>query len=364
MAKVTLAQVAEYAHVSRGTVDRVVHNRGNVKPDVEARVREALEDLGYERNKIASALASSKYERRICILYYKEEQVQTYYNLKVEEGIKKGTEELDDFGIKVMKAGLPTGDAEVFCEKMREYANDGVSGFAVRGPEDDRLASCIDEIVCAGIPVVTFNSDIPGSKRCCFVGENLKQSGYVAGNIMARMVRKGEKVLIGYGRQYFYAHHARVDGFIAALREWGFNEDDIVIIRTEQNYERTLRGLQDAFQRQFFKGIYASCEPNRAFGEFLTGARLSDRPFVICHDLDPDTTRYLREGIFDFVIDQDVASQSYRALLLAAGVNKIGDGYDGMNEVFSGHIYNAACLKNIQKETDENKQKADIIISN
>ena len=37
--RVTIRQIAEESGVSRGTVDRVLNNRGKVRPEVEERVR-------------------------------------------------------------------------------------------------------------------------------------------------------------------------------------------------------------------------------------------------------------------------------------------------------------------------------------
>ena len=39
---------AEESGVSRGTVDRVLNNRGKVRPEVEERVRKVAEELGYK----------------------------------------------------------------------------------------------------------------------------------------------------------------------------------------------------------------------------------------------------------------------------------------------------------------------------
>ena len=54
---VTLRQIAELAGVSRGTVDRVINNRGHVNEEVEARVRQIAMELGYEPNPVGQALA-------------------------------------------------------------------------------------------------------------------------------------------------------------------------------------------------------------------------------------------------------------------------------------------------------------------
>ena len=43
---VTLKQIAEIAGVSRGTVDRALHNRGRVSPEVAARLRQIAQEQG------------------------------------------------------------------------------------------------------------------------------------------------------------------------------------------------------------------------------------------------------------------------------------------------------------------------------
>ena len=42
---VTAQQIAELAGVSRGTVDRALHNRGRVNPEVSARILQIAKDL-------------------------------------------------------------------------------------------------------------------------------------------------------------------------------------------------------------------------------------------------------------------------------------------------------------------------------
>lgn len=46
---VTLKQIAELAGVSRGTVDRALHNRGRVSDEVAQRIRQIADELGYSR---------------------------------------------------------------------------------------------------------------------------------------------------------------------------------------------------------------------------------------------------------------------------------------------------------------------------
>ena len=57
---VTIKQISELCGVSRGTVDRVLNNRGKVKPETEQKVREVAERLGYTPNMAGKALAARK----------------------------------------------------------------------------------------------------------------------------------------------------------------------------------------------------------------------------------------------------------------------------------------------------------------
>ena len=43
----TIKEIARICGVSRGTVDRVVNNRGKVKPETEALILKTIEEMGY-----------------------------------------------------------------------------------------------------------------------------------------------------------------------------------------------------------------------------------------------------------------------------------------------------------------------------
>ena len=66
---VTMKQIAEVCHVSRGTVDRVLNNRGKVKPEIDLLVRETAKQMGYRPNTAGKALAARKKNYTICLLY-------------------------------------------------------------------------------------------------------------------------------------------------------------------------------------------------------------------------------------------------------------------------------------------------------
>ena len=58
--RITIKDIAQLAGVSKGTVDRVIHNRGEVSEASRQKVLEVAQRIGYKPNIYASLLASQK----------------------------------------------------------------------------------------------------------------------------------------------------------------------------------------------------------------------------------------------------------------------------------------------------------------
>ena len=58
--RITTKDIAKLAGVSRGTVDRVLNNRGQVSQEVKEKVLKIARERGYKKNVLASNLARNK----------------------------------------------------------------------------------------------------------------------------------------------------------------------------------------------------------------------------------------------------------------------------------------------------------------
>ena len=58
--RVTMADVAEYAGVTKTTVSRVLNNKGEISNETREKVLKAVEHLGYRRSRIARSLATDQ----------------------------------------------------------------------------------------------------------------------------------------------------------------------------------------------------------------------------------------------------------------------------------------------------------------
>ena len=95
---VTIKKIAELSGVSRGTVDRVLNNRGKVRADTEERVRQVAQQLGYSPNLAGKALSVRKKSPLFGVLLPSEGNALFD---DVIAGIRNAEAVLRDFGVRI-----------------------------------------------------------------------------------------------------------------------------------------------------------------------------------------------------------------------------------------------------------------------
>ena len=95
---IRIKDIALLAGVSKGTVDRVLHNRGKVSREKEQRIRAIMEKLNFKPNVIARSLsiASKKqYIIKAIIPFYTQGQYWEF----IHDGVKKAADEFLNYNI-------------------------------------------------------------------------------------------------------------------------------------------------------------------------------------------------------------------------------------------------------------------------
>ena len=86
-------------------------------------------------------------------------------------------------------------DASGEAKAVDQLTAKGVDGIVVTASDADTLVSSINGAMSKKIPVATFDSDSPKSKRMLFVGTNNYNAGYAAGKAIGQEL--GDKAQIG-----------------------------------------------------------------------------------------------------------------------------------------------------------------------
>lgn len=211
----TIKEIAELAGVSRGTVDRVLNNRGEVNAETAARVMEIVKALDYRPNKAGLALAARKKRYKIGVILFSENN--PFFD-EVTEGVLAKASELEDYGINTITKRVEF-DLEAQLTAMDELLKEEIHGLILAPFNHEKIREKIDEIVDRQIPVITVNTDIEGSKRLAYVGSDYYQSGRIAAGIFGLMMRDNTELAIITGSSNVLCHSERIRGFREVLHK-------------------------------------------------------------------------------------------------------------------------------------------------
>ncbi len=88
--------------------------------------------------------------------------------------------------------GPDTYDAQQQRDEFRRIVAKKPSGILVSAADPALMKDEINSAIAAGIPVVTMDSDAPGSRRLFFIGTNNYQAGLMGGRLLVeKLGRKG-----------------------------------------------------------------------------------------------------------------------------------------------------------------------------
>jgi len=92
--------------------------------------------------------------------------------------------------------GPDTYDPQAQLEAFRNAMQAKPSGILVAPVDAKLLNDDIDKAIASGIPVLTMDSDAPGSKRLFFIGTNNYQAGFIGGQRLAKELQEKGNVVV------------------------------------------------------------------------------------------------------------------------------------------------------------------------
>src|SRR5688500_10855583 len=115
--KIRIKDIAKMANVSVGTVDRVIHKRGEVSQDSYNRILAILEKTRYTPNLIARTLGSNKSFTIVALIPIPHQD--EYWKMSYE-GVVQSTEEWAEFGVRIQVLFFDLYDKDSFRSAFRE----------------------------------------------------------------------------------------------------------------------------------------------------------------------------------------------------------------------------------------------------
>ena len=300
------------AGVSAGTVDRVLHNRGDVSQKSKEKVQKVLDEINYQPNVFAIGLAAKKKYTITCMIpYYMEHD----YWHSVATGIERARQELRPFNVSVDYLHYKHGDRKSYqdaCQKIEKSNTDAL--LLAPNFREDTL-SMLAYLKDKNIPFAFIDFDIEEAKALKYIGQDSYKSGYIAAKILMRNYQQGQELILFLNNNKDNPAEIqmkrRLEGFMKYISE---EHKDIAIhevILNKNNPEKNNEILSDFF-RKHPKATLGAVFNSRVYqvGHYLREKR-QNMTGLIGYDLLRNNTELLKSGEVTYLIGQRPGLQGY-----------------------------------------------------
>lgn len=311
---VTIRQIAELSGISRGTVDRVLNNRGRVKPETEELVRKVAKELGYKPNAAGKALAAIKKNFIIGIILSSEGN--EFFD-DVIFGMKQAEKKAAIYGIQVIMKTMKGYDVDVQLTLIRQI-EPSIHLLIIQPINDDSIAKELRKLTDQGTKVITINNDIENSNRLCYVGSDYFKSGQTACGCLGLFTKGNAYVGIATGSVKMLGHNQRILGFnhIIKKKYQGFVLADIIETNDDdvQGYEATVKMLKN---HPTINALYIVAAGASGVCKAVIELGRQETIDIVACDTPPAIKKLLEKGIIKATICQQPYLQGYQALMIA-----------------------------------------------
>ena len=323
--KVTMQKIAEAVGVSRGTVDRALHHRGRIDPEVKARIFDTARSMGYVIPGTGDGgqdEAGPKKEIRIGVITY---LCNAGFMREINRGIAQAQEELKERGVRILLRESTAVDENEQLRFLEELDETGIDGLAIMPIDTGSIRKKLYALSEKQLPLVMFNSKLSGIPRLSYVGMDNFQSGRAAAGLMNMLTGGAGRSLVitgSFGNQLI---NARVDGFTKEIKE-SFPGLSIASVQSSYDSDQEVRSIIEDSMRNIpgINGIFVVSSGQTGIRDAFLNLSLKRRPAVVIYDQTPRNEKLLQDDLADFLIDQSGYEQGYRPLYILA--NAIGRG--------------------------------------
>ena len=106
----------------------------------------------------------------------------------------------------------PQEDGQVQAQRIQQAVNDGADAILISCSDASKVTGAINDAVDRGVPVMTFDSDAPQSKRFAFYGVDDIKTGNLVMSELAKLMNGKGKIAILAGNQNAPNLQRRVQG--------------------------------------------------------------------------------------------------------------------------------------------------------
>lgn len=310
---IRIKDIARLAGVSEGTVDRVLHKRGDVSAKSQEAVNKVLKEINYTPNILARSLASKRIYRFIYLIpFYKEGD---YWSI-IEKGFEKAMPEFSGYNVSFEKLCFDQFDVHSFNSVTQTILDNKPDAVFIAPIFRDETLKLTTRLTEASVLFSFIDSTIDEANFLTYYGQNSTLSGYIAAKFLLEDLKQNDKVMVIRTKRKGAVSNQtsnRYDGFMSYMNEHGLTSK-ISIIETELLYDN------EAANKALIQQIITDNPTLRAAITFNSkvyrlAQKLEDLGVnhikLIGYDLLKENVEYLRKGVISLLLGQRPEHQSY-----------------------------------------------------
>ncbi|WP_455809646.1 LacI family DNA-binding transcriptional regulator [Pseudomonas koreensis] len=295
----SIKQLSAQAGVSKATVDRVLHQRGSVHYQTQRRIEQALGELEAQEQ---SGLAVGRTFHVDVIMHTPQR-----FSAAVQAAITQQLGSLAPFRIAPRFHLFEEIEPQAMHDQLLRCLHTGSQGVVLKAADEPAVNQAVNQLVAAGIPVVTLVTDLPHSERLGYVGMDNRMAGQTAAYLLSRWLpRQAQEVAVVIGSELFRGEEEREMGFRMWLRGHATHVRVVDVSGGYGVYERTREKVSAALkQHPALRAVYSVGGGNQAIVDAFAE---SGRPLEVFlgHDLDEENRQLLQEEKMAAIIDHNL----------------------------------------------------------
>ncbi|TGG95198.1 LacI family DNA-binding transcriptional regulator [Natronospirillum operosum] len=304
----SLKRIAAQAGVSRATVDRALHGRGQVHQQTQQRIRQALHELEVLDE---HGLAAGQTLHLDLIMAAPQR-----FSRQVRQALTGELLSLAPFRISPRFHFFEQIETQALIDVILRCHRRGTHGIVLKAPDEPGVTETVNQICAEGTPVLTLVTDLPASRRLHYIGMDNRAAGQTAAYLFDQWLPAETPVVaVNIGSLLFRGEEEREMGFRTGLRARRPGLEVVDIVGGYGLHAETLAATTRVLQQQpDLAAVYNVGGANGAILEAFADARRSLR-LLVGHDLDADNRVLLRQERLQAVIDHDLRADMRHACL-------------------------------------------------
>ena len=310
---ITMKEIAFLCDVSRGTVDRVLNNRGHVRKETAEKVRTVAVAMGYRTDIASYPFRENEKNFRIGMLINSEGH--SYYS-DILNSMLSTIKRFQKYGIIGIAKISSCFDIDQQLMLLEELQEEEIDALVITPANHPRIKERLQLLSKTGIPIVLVSSLLDDFVPFAFFGCDHYHSGLIATDVSRMLTAAGSSIAVLVGDYSMPGHMLRLKGFIEGLNHYGgYNvlepvqsfDDDAIAYKTLSGFLTRHKKIDLIFLAAGgFAGCYNALRENGLLGKIK----------ILAMDKTPENLEQLKNGNVSVILDQDPAGQGNAAIKL------------------------------------------------